>query len=81
MRDGRYILDHRHFKSCRLQSADGCFTTGAWALDEDFNRLQTMLHSGFCCRFRRCLGGEGEEMAFPAVSVQVTMVLLKEELI
>ena len=66
MGDGRNILDHRHFKSCRLQGADGGFTAGAGSLDENFNRLQTMLHG--CLGGRLCRSLRGERSGFLAAT-------------
>ena len=96
MRNGGYVLDHRYFKTCGLQSADRSFSARAGALDEYFDGLQTMLHSGLCGSLSCGLSCEGvdfllprkpmppadaQEIALPWVSVMVTMVLLKEELI
>ena len=57
MGDGRNVLDHRHFKSRRLQSADSGFTTGAGALDKDLDGLQPMLLGGVGGRLGSGLGG------------------------
>lgn len=96
MRDGRDILNHRYFKTCCLQSTDGCLAAAARSLNKNLDGFQAMLHGGFgrglCCGLRRegvdfllprkpIPPADAQESALPWVSVMVTMLLLKEELI
>ena len=90
MCNGGAILDHRHFQTCGLQGADGGFSAGAGTLDKHFDGLQTVLFCRVGGSLRGGLRGKGgrllasteaQEIALPCVSVMVTMVLLKEELI
>ena len=88
VRNGGDVLDHAHIQTGGLQGADGSLTAGAGALDEDFNRLQAVFHSGLGGSLGSQLSGEGrgllgateaQDRALPCVSVMVTIVLLKEE--
>ena len=63
MRNGGYVLDHRYFKTCGLQSADRSFSARAGALDEYFDGLQTMLHSCLCGSLSCGLSCEGGRLS------------------
>ena len=92
MRNGSNILNHADFQTGALQSADGSLTAGARAFNQTFNLLQTMHHGLLGGHIGSLLGGKGvllreplkpcapaldHEMALPALSVIVIIVLLK----
>ena len=62
MRDRSYVLDGFNFETCGLQCTDCGFTASTRALDEDFDSLQAMFHSGFGSRFSSHLSCEGSAL-------------------
>lgn len=92
MRNGGNILNQGYIQTGGLKCADGSFTAGAGAFNENFHRLHTMLHSSLSSNLGSSLCSKGvdfleprkpispadaQETALPCVSVMVTMVLLK----
>ena len=63
MRNGGHVLDHLDLQAASLQGTDGSLTTGAGALDEDFDRLQAVLHGRLGSRLSGGLRGEGLEFS------------------
>lgn len=69
MRDRSYVLDGFNFETCGLQCTDCGFTASTRALDEDFDSLQAMFHSGFGSRFSSHLSCEGSALTGDRKSV------------
>ena len=44
VRDWCHVADHRNIKANSLHSANSRFTAGTWALDANFDFLETMSH-------------------------------------
>ena len=90
MRDRGYVLNQGDLKPGGRQGADGSLAALTGALDIDFYASESVLLGGLGSGLRCGLGGileprnpndpeEHQESALPFTSVNVTMVLLKEE--
>ena len=88
MRLGGYVLDTGDLKTRRLQRANRGLTSGAGALDEHFDLLQTAASAvtwaanGVDLRepLKPAPPADSHAMTFPSRSVSETMVLLNEVL-
>src|SRR5690554_39852 len=63
IRNGSYVLDRSHFKSCRLKRADGSFPSRTRSFNVYAHFAHSMLHGGGCCLLGSQASREGSTLA------------------
>jgi len=69
--NGRHVLDHVHIQTGGLQRTDSSLTAGTGAFDINFNRAQTVFHSGLGSGLSSHLRSERRRL-FAAAETQTT---------
>ena len=62
MRNGGNILNQGYIQTGGLKCADGSFTAGTGAFNENFHRLHTMLHSSLSSNLGSSLCSKGSRL-------------------